>query len=216
MAFAQNPIAGPQNLADGGQATAFRGDRTGAAVFWEGGGKWQEYTRLGQMYTYGTPAAGVAIPLYSSTTQQCVLFNPVNNTKAFVIKSITFGYVSGTQVAGHYCLAVQTLATNAVSGTASAIVTNHKLTGAGVGPAGSLTLYTAATVVAFTYFRALALSQVVQAATATNAPWVFTEELDGSVVLLPGAALAVAANQAAFSTNTVAITGAEIPAALVS
>lgn len=219
MAMDVQGLVGLGTYGDGVSARP-RLDRTGALVKMDGGGKWHEATRLGQMFTYSTPAAGVAVPIYSSTTQQCVLWNPPGNNKVFSVKSITFGYVSGTAVAGHYCLAVQTLQTNTISGTQSAIVLNHRLSG-NVNANGqngqTLQLLTAVTLgAAATYFRALRLSQVVQAATATNAPWTYGEDVDGSILLMPGAALIVAANAAAFVTATVAIEGAELPVGLAA
>jgi len=210
---------GPLYVSDGVSPGSVRTDRTSALVVAEAGGKYGEGTARGQLFTYSTPAAGVAIPIYSSTTQQCVLYNPANNNKAFYIRRITFGYVSGTMVAGHFCLATQTLATNAITGTQSALVQNNKVYGnynASGQNGGTLQLFTAATVVAFTYFRPLSLSQVAQTAAGTNAPWVYSEDIDESIVLMPGGAIAVAANAAAFVTATVGIEGREVPVALAS
>jgi hypothetical protein len=208
-------IVGPQTTLDGFHGLP-RLDRTLASVVAQGGGRYQEPALRGQLFTYSTPAAGVVLPIYNSTTQQCVLYNPLGNTKALVIKRVTLGYVSGTAVAGHFCYATQTLATNALTGTQSAIANNNKIGGnynanGQNGQTGQL--FTAATVVAMTYFRAMVLSQVIQSATDVNAPWIFAEEVDGSIALLPGGAIAVAGNAAAFVRVTVAFEVLEVPLA---
>ena len=101
-------ITGPQVYGDGVKNTP-RLDRTGALVTMNGGGRWQELARLGLMFTGSTAAAGVNIPISTSTTQQFVLYNPVGNTKAAVLKASYLGYVSGTPVIGHTCYVVQNL-----------------------------------------------------------------------------------------------------------
>ncbi len=191
-------------------------DRTNASVIMQGGGRYQEACLRGTLFTYSTPAAGVTVPIYTSTTQQCVLWNPLGTGKALFIKRVTLGYVSGTAVAGHFCYATQTLATSTIAGTQSAIVNGNKLVGnynanGQNGQAGQL--LTAVTVTAFTYFRAMILSQVVQSATNTNAPWIFGEDVDGSIMLMPGAAIAVAANVAAAIVATIAVETVEVPLA---
>jgi hypothetical protein len=167
-------------------------------------GEFAEASQRGNIYIGSTPAAGVTVPIYSNTTQQFVLHNPVGNNKRFNLLSVVIGYISGTQVAGHYCLANQTLLTSAITGTAG-LIQSGRLQAPGVASGSTGLLYTAATVVAFTYLRALALSQVVQAATATNAPWLAKEDLRGVITVMPGSAIAVAANVAAAVVASIAL-----------
>ncbi len=215
MALDVNGITGPQTYADSTKNLPSL-DRQGAVRVVPANGKYAEACRNGNVYTYCTPAAGVTFPLYTSTAQSMVLFNPPTNTKAFFIRRVTVGYVSGTMTAGSIIYAVQTTAGNAVSGTASAIVLNNKLTGGVAGQAGTLTLYTAATVVGLTYFRPFACSNVVQAVTATNPPWLWQEDFDGSVVIMPGGAISVTGNITLGITAAVAVDGVELPVALVT
>jgi hypothetical protein len=219
MAFNIQAQVGQNTYADG-TTPPVRADRSGALVFNEYMGKYTEAARNRLLYTGSTPAAGVVIPIYTSTTQQCVLQNPLNSTAALVLRKIYFGYVSGTTVAGHYCLAVATLPTSAITGTNSTtFITNNKLTGTAPGAgnfAGSQALlFTAATVVAMTYFRNLAFNQDALTAASTNNPWQQECDLDGSVIMMPGSALAVAANVAAAVTAAVAIEWFEVPVAWV-
>ena len=163
-----------------------------------------ELSERRRLFFGSTAAAGVTVPIFSNTTQQFVLQNPIgSNKKARLLKSV-LGYVSGTMVAGHFCYANQTLMTSAITGT-PALIQNGYL-GAAAGPAGSgMNLYTAATVVAFTYLFPMGLSQVVQAATATNAPWQMVDNIDGAITLPPGSAIAIAANVAAAVVATIGL-----------
>lgn len=209
--------AGPITYTDGGKGYATMNREGAVRVVQANGGRYAEACRLGQMFTYSTPAAGVAIPIYSATTQQCVLWNPLGSAKAMWIKQICFGYVSGTMVAGHLCLATQTLVVNSIAGTQSAIVNNNKIAGnynASGQNGQNGQLLTAVTVVAFTYFRALRLSQFVPTAAAVAAPWIWNEDIDGGIILMPGGAIAIAANVAAAVTATVAVETVEAPVAL--
>lgn len=214
MALLLGAMVGPQVQADSANPSfPISTDRTSSLRVIESNGPWLEQARLGNLFTYSTPAAGVTVPIYNSTTQQCVLFNPVNNTKAGIIKSIKIGYVSGTQVAGHYVIATQTLATNAITGTQTALVQSNKIVG-NVNAAGqngqSLQLFTAATVVAFTYLRPLRISQFVPTAAAVAAPWIYDEETNGSLVIMPGGAIAIASNVAAAVVAAIAIEVVEV------
>ncbi len=211
-----NILVGPQSYQDGIK-NMISADRQGAIRVAPANGHYAEACRNGNMISYCTPAAGVALVQYSSTTQQCVLFNPPANNKAFFIRRVTVGYVSATMTAGSIVYAVQTTAGNAISsGSASAIVLNNKLTGNVAGQTGTLILYTAVTVVAFTYFRPAAFSNVVMTAAGTNAPWFYQEDIDGSVCLMPGAAFAVAGNISLGTTAAVIIDGVELPVGLVT
>ncbi len=193
---------GPQVLTDGATANEY-GGRRGEAIVANLRGKYSEASQRQKLFIGSTPAAGVTVPIFSNTTQQFVIVNPAGSNVLLNLLRITLGYVSGTMVAGHYCLGNQTLLTSAISGTAGLLQCARL--GAAAGPSGSQALvYTAATVTAFTYLRALAFSQVVQAATATNAPWNFQEEIDGEISIPPGSAICVAANVAAAVVASIA------------
>ena len=219
MAFAITGTVGEQQLSAGQSNNPIRQDKFGSTVVQESNGKYAEACRVGRLWTASIPAAGVAIPIYTSTTQQCVFYNPVSSTNAMWLRKIYVGYVSGTMVAGCFVYAVQTAQANAISGTLTgSFYTNNKLTGsvggAGVPNGTQALLYTVATVTAFTFFRNMGYSQVAQTAAGTNAPWVQIDDLDGSIILMPGAAIAVAANVAAAVTANVSFEYVEAPATL--
>jgi hypothetical protein len=87
---------------------------------------------------------------------------------------------------------VNTSVVNAVTGTALTINNNFN-GGSNIGTSG-MQAFSGATVVAMTLLRSSKYSQVVQAATSTNSPWQFDEDLDGSIVIGPGGAFAIGGN----------------------
>lgn len=197
-------IVGPQTkLADGSAIKQWAG-RYGEQAAMNVRGIYSELAARRRLFIGSTPAAGVTVPIFSATTQQFVLHNPIGSGKLFNILKATIGYISGTHVAGHFCYATNTLLTNAVTGTA-ALIQSGRLQDA-ASPSGSVArLVTAATVVAMTYLRPFGVSQVAQAATATNAPWTQVDNVDGSICIPPGGALAVAANAAAFCVAAIGL-----------
>lgn len=200
---------GPQVLADGVNGAEYQG-RRGEAVVSNLRGKYSEASQRSKLFIGSTPAAGVTIPIFSNTTQQIVLHNPVGSLVNLNLLRVTLGYVSGTMVAGHFCIGNQTLLTSAISGTAG-LVQNSRLIAAGAaGQGNSGLLYTAATVTAFTYLRPMSFSQTVQAATATNTPWSWQEEIDGEITIGPGSAICIAANAAAFVIATCGLLWEEV------
>lgn len=203
---------GPQTLADGAEARPYAG-RRGELIMAQLRGKYSEASQRGRLYVGSTPAAGVTVPIYSSTTQQCVLYNPVGSGVVLSLLRTRIGYISGTMVAGHFCYANQTLLTSAITGTQSALVQNLKLAAAAAGGSSAL-LFTAATVVAMTYLMNVGQSQVVQAATATNTPWTQEDDLDGLITIQPGSAIAVAANVAAAVVANISLVWEELPIGL--
>jgi hypothetical protein len=210
MGIPSEGFVGPQVGTDG-QNLVSRQDRTGSSIVNQGGGKWQELNRLGLMWTGSTAAAGVNIPIYTSTTQQFVLSNPAASGKAAILKSFTLGYVSGTPVAGFIMLhGSNVTSATAPSGTAG-VQFNNK-TGATTGSAMSV-LGATVTVVASTWFRPSISTYLT---TAGTNPLLVSEELDGSIIVMPGGWVSIAANAAAFGTHMCSFTWAETVVGLVS
>lgn len=196
-------ITGERKLADGISAQARIG-RRGQLLQSNMSSFYGEQSERRRLFFGSTPAAGVAVPIFSNTTQQFVFANPLGSGKKARLLKAVIGYVSGTMVAGHFCYANQTLINSVITGTAGLIQNGYL--GAAAGPSGSqMNLYTAATVVAFTYLFPLGLSQVVQAVTATNAPWQMIDNIDGAITVPPGSAVAIAANVAAAVTATIGL-----------
>ena len=170
-------------------------------------GKYYEATRLGLVFTASQAIAGVALLTATSTTVNFAFFNPPASGKRAILIKTTFGYVSTTMTAGSIVYAVNSSPVNTVTGTALTINNNLQF-----GPASGMQAFSTATVgAASTLLRPSKYSTVVMAATATNAPWQFDEDLDGSIVVPPGGALAVGGNIALGVILCIALTWIEIP-----
>ncbi len=213
-----NPIAavGPQILTDGVQALA-RSGRGGELVVAQIHGRYYESAKRGNLFIVSTPAAGVTVPIYTNAAQQFVIYNPLSSGVDLVIKRVWVGYVSGTMVAGHMCYAASVA--QAAPGTITqANIQNARLTVAlstasGAGNKGNY--YSpgspATALVAGNYLRPMGNSQVVQAATATNAPWTQMDDVEGAIIVPPQGIMVVAANVAGAVVATIAALIEEVP-----
>jgi hypothetical protein len=210
MALQNTGYVGPQALTDAA-AGVFRQDRTGSGVVIQSGGRWQEANRLGQLWTASTAAAGVNVPIYTSTTQQFVLSNPSGSGVSLVIKSAIMGYISGTVVIGFAMIhGSNVTSATAPSGTAG-LKFNNK-TGATTGGAASC-LGSTVTVVASTWFRPSFSTYLTTSGTTTV---LLKEDIDGSIIVTPGGWISIAANAAAFGTHMLAFEYQEISSTLLA
>lgn len=199
---------GPQVLTDGNKALP-RLDRSAAQIVKEVTGRFAEAAHRDELFLCSTPAAGVTVPIYSNVTQQFVLFNPLASKFKYEVLKAWAGYVSGTHVAGHLCWAYQANAqATEITGTAGLAV-GARLSGI----PKALKVFTAATVVAFTYLRPWNYSQAVATAASAITPWQAQDDTEGSIVIEPGQAVAIAANVAAFSVSTLAVLVRELAVA---
>lgn len=197
---------GPMTLSDGAKAL-LRLDRSRAGVVKAATGQYAEAAHRNELFICSTAAAGVTVPIFSNTTQQFVLYNPAGSLFKYEVLRAWAGYVSGTHVAGHLCWAYQANAVAAaITGTAGLVV-GSRLSGV----PQSLQVLVAATVVAFTYLRPWQHSQVALTAATAATPWQTIDETDGSIVIEPGRAVAIAANAAAFSVSTLGALVRELP-----
>jgi hypothetical protein len=109
------------------------------------------------------------------------------------------------------CYGVKTGLNAAPTSVTDAILWNARIgSGEPSAPADVRVFQAATLAAALTYFGPMGNSQVVQAATATNAPWQQIDELDGSIIVAPGSLWAIAANAAAFVVATQGLTFEEI------
>lgn len=210
MSVQSSGFVGPVVATDG-QSVPFREDRTGAGVIVQGGGRWQEVCRLGQLWTLSTAAAGVNVPIYTSTTQQFVVSNPSGSGYAMVVKSAILGYVSGTPAIGFAVIHGSNVSSaTAPSGTAG-LQFNNK-TGAVTGCPFTC-LGATVTVVASTWYRP---SFSTYLTTAGTSQVLVKEDIDGSIIVTPGGWISIAANVAAFGTHMCSLEVAALPIALIS
>lgn len=209
-------LVGPAVSSDG-TCPAVRQGRSGELVITQLHGSLYETAKRGNLFIVSTPAAGVVVPIYTNATQQFVVYNPISSGVDLVISRVWMGYVSGTMVAGHYCYAAS-VGQGLPASFTQALVQSSKVnanpsTSTGAGNKG---LYyspanPAVALVAGNYLRTMGISQVVQAATATNQPWVVFDECEGGIIIPPQGVFVVAANVAGASTSVISALIEEVP-----
>jgi hypothetical protein len=174
-------------------------------------------SRQRKVFTTSMAAAGAVLPIFSGTTQQFGLFNPMGSGRFCNIIEIGMTYVDTTGAAGGYVLALV------------------KDAGGGKATGGNLTSYTKLSVwdaisdgneasdykafgltafgcTAPVIYRHLGQNQLVTtAADATTVPWTARHRFDGDVGIRPGTVLCVAGNIATLTKWAVSITWSEEP-----
>lgn len=180
-------------------------------------GKWYSQNYRGQVYHGSTPAAGVAVPISTTTAPVFTLWNPAGSGKNFELIKLDVGTVTlGTRVVSDFVLMQKTgcgstIATGGVI-TAFAATPNSVFSGivgaasqsvASFSSAGTVTLATAATI-----FKNLPFSHDL--ASGGSLP-VMTYDFDGTVIIPPGVAVHIASNGAATgSTYGITLSWAEV------
>ena len=179
---------------------------------------WYGLAKQGRIFTGNIAAAGVVLPIYSNTTQQCGLWNPLGSTVDLILRRIALTYVDTTGAAGGFCLCYLANAPAAI-GTGLAITAFTETTAVpGYGSLGYNLASSAKfgqgatlTVTAPSVWRQLGLNQLVTTATtATDVQWTAYFEFDGDAVVAPGTAIFIAGNIATLSKFTGSITWAEV------
>lgn len=170
----------------------------------------------GDIFTGNVAAAGVVLPIYSNTTQQVGLWNPVGTGVDVVLIKLALTYVDTTGAAGGFVLGYLSNAPAAIGTglaitafTETASVSNYPggghLAKAKFGQGATLT------VTAPVIKRHLGLNQTVLTAATTSSPqWTAEWRFDGDEVLTPGTAIFVAGNIAMLSKFSGSIVWAEI------
>jgi len=157
---------------------------------------------LGQVFIGSTAAAGVSMPLYSSTTQVFCLWNPAGSGKNAYLLNCAIGFVSGTATVSNVVYAYSTGMGSAI-GTAAPMVTFTKVSpvNAYLGSTNQSAMFfapaTVTTTSAPTFLKSMGVSIATFTPTATVTP-MFTifDNINGSLALSPGTTLFVAGNVA--------------------
>ena len=195
MAYGQSFVGGVANYPTGFQNSS--GGPQGDSYVSEIHGKWATASRQGRLFHGSSAAAGIAIPLYTATTQALCLWNTSTNVDLELVK-YSLGYVSGTTVAGPVMYAL--LNAGYAYGTGSPIATfTNAPTYMRPGRAGSGASQAQFANVTVTTTAALPVAQMIGssisqpdafAAASTTAPVIVVEEnFDGSIIVPPGWAL---------------------------
>lgn len=203
-------LVGPQALGDGVTGEGRIG-RTGEQVFSGVHGRFYEQAKRGNVYSGATAVSGVAPGTAIGTTAAFALYNPLNSGFDLVILKASMSYLSGTLGIGFVNWIMHTAAVQAgaaVTGTAISVVRANGQNGVGVGKP-----LTTATVVAGVLTRLFA-NLPPMLATSVLAPWRLDDDVDGALVVPPGAAVSLQATAAAGTTPLViyGCTWEEVPA----
>ena len=186
-------LVGPQTLADGNTGEGRIG-RTGEDVVSELHGKFYEQAKRGNVYSGVTAVSGVAPGTAIGTTAAFALYNPLNSGFDLVILRASMSYLSGTLGIGFVNWIMHTAAVQAgaaVTGTAISVVRANGQNGVGVGKP-----LTTATVVAGVLTRLFGNLPPMLASSVLT-PWRLDDDVDGALVVPPGAAVSLQATAAA-------------------
>jgi hypothetical protein len=170
----------------------------------------------GSVFTGNIAAAGVVLPIYSNTTQQVGLWNPVGSGVDIILLEIALTYVDTTGAAGGYCLGYLSNAPAAI-GTGLAITAFTETTPVSNYPGGGFTSRAkfgqgaTITVTAPVVKRQLGLNQNAFTAAGTGQmPYVNRITFQGEEILTPGTAVFVCGNIATLAKHTGSLVWAEI------
>lgn len=192
-------IAGPQTVADGNTGEGRIG-RTGEHIVSQHHAPLYEASERGNVYMGATAVTGVAPGTAIGTTAAFALFNPLNSGFDLVVLKASMSYLSGTLGIGfvnwiYHTAAVQ--AGVAISGTAISVVRGNGANGVGVGKP-----LTTATVVAGVLARLFGNLPPMLATTVLD-PWRLDDDVDGALVIPPGAGVSLQATADAGTTPLV-------------
>ena len=173
-------------------------------------------THNGRVFVGNQLAAGAVLPIYSNTTQQCGIFNPLGSGVNAVPLKLNITYVSTTGAAGGFCLGYKTgcggsIATGSTGITAATLITPINMS---VGQWGSKVYFMSAAITtgAPGILMQLGINQMVlTAADATLSQWKADYKFDGYPEVTPGNAIFVAGNIATLITATCSIIWEESP-----
>jgi hypothetical protein len=174
--------------------------QTGEEVVSQVHGSLFEQNRRGNVYMGVTAVTGVAPGTAIGTTAAFALYNPLNSGVRLAVLRASMSYLSGTLGIGfvnwiYHTAAVQAGA--AITGTAISVVQGN-----GGGGAGKGKPLTTATVVAGVLARPFG-NLPPMLATSVLTPWRLDDNVDGALIVPPGAGVSLQATAAAGTTPLV-------------
>ena len=187
MAFEINGKVGP-GYANDGSLVDPRMTKDLAVVAQDLHGRFYETTYRGNTFIASTGVAGVAPGTVLSTTPPFTLYNPLNSGVNLVIISASLGYISGTLGAGTIVYAVNNSTTQAAPTGGTTLVPINSFLGNASLPHGKA--FQGATLAATpTILRDCAVLGAFAGAAALFPP--IRDIVDGTMIIVPGAALSL-------------------------
>lgn len=163
------------------------GGRQGEGLVSELHGKWYTQARDGNVFHGSSLVAGTIIPISTATAATFALYNPLGSGVNLELIAYELGMTVVTDIASPIGLGYSASVGGSVVAptTVTALTPVNGLLGKGNAPQARL--YSAATIVATTYFKTL-FNFTATNATAGNAlgPASFKYDFDGSIIMPPG------------------------------
>jgi hypothetical protein len=178
-----------------------RQDEHGNTLVAQGGGKYKEAAKRGNVYSGVTAATGVAPGTALGTTAAYCLYNPVASGKNLIVQRVSMGLISGTMGAGTVWITSSAAADAVPTGTAIT-PRNRLVNSTSTAVATPLTTATVTTTAAKMIDVLCSLSEQV-VATATGPTEVVTKDIDGEIVIPAGGYICLHATAAAGSSPLV-------------
>jgi hypothetical protein len=176
---------GPTYLADGNIPASARYSKDSSSVVNQSHGKYFEAASRGALFCAGDQGVGVAVQVTLTTVATLALWNPVTSLKRLAIKKVAISYFSGTLGAGSFYHGFNPVGT-VLPSSGTSLTANCLGIGNASGPPAVGVAITGATVVAGKVLYPFASSLPILATTAV-APFAIIEDVDGAIVLEPGA-----------------------------
>lgn len=192
---------------DGTTPGSGRQGKTGESIVGLAHGKYYEAASRGRL-AFASDAAGVATVTSISTTAIISLYNPINSGRRLSLCKVSFAYFSGTLGAGpiYHCVTPQVSGTAQTAPTGGTSITSRwsaqNIMTQAAAPVG--TVMTGGTVVAPIIYRPFCSVDAELASSVVGAKAI-VEDMDGEIVLDPGASYQVQSVCAAGSTPKVTI-----------
>lgn len=207
---------GPQQKNDGDNPI-IRSGKASDLIVSELHGKYAEQTYRGNVYHGSTAAAGVLIPISTTTTPTFGLWNPAGSGKNANLIRVKVGFVSTTGAPGNVLYSALTGAGSAI-GTAAPIsaftagTPTNGLIGGGGASAMKFTPSAATLTAAGSIVATSGLSQLTTTGTAaTGIMWQAQEDFDGMLTVPPGVFFYLTGSAALLSLFNITLVWEELP-----
>ena len=203
------------SLSSGSLVTQLGGN-LGEGVVSELHGKYYNLTRAGYVFHGVTAAAGVLIPVSTTTSPTFALWNPGGSGKNLVLIRYKVGWVGTTGAPGAILYMMETGVGSNI-GTAAPITAftsgtpQNGFVGGGANSVAKFTPSAATLTTAGTVFSTAGFSQLTTTGTATFGTVELIDDLDGTIILSPGTIFYTAGSAALLSSFAQALVWAEVP-----
>lgn len=179
-------------------------------------GKYYNLLKAGRLFVGNQAAAGAILPIYSNTTQQCGIFNPLGSGVEAIPVKLNIVYVDTTGAAGGlvlgYLKGCDAIATGSAGITVATLITPINLDLERGGGSKVKFMSSAITCAAPTVLMGLDINQMVlTAATTSLGQWKTGYDFDGYPAVKPGTAIFVAGNIATLIKVACTLIWAENP-----